>query len=150
MQTEFFNLTGTGFSRFEPTKKSLIELNRRLVSLKTLLVSEMNNPYVNSNDTINELWSIAYANVGELNQQIERSLWNIGGTELYLDTNKSEIREEDAKNIHAIIIREGGDIFTSFGALFGYTFIKIKKDKIRRGILDKNGKSKINPLTFYH
>lgn len=150
IDTEFLNLNASNYSSIEPSENSLKELSSRLERLKILLVSEMNNPYINSNDTINELWSIAYSNVGELNQQIEFSLMYVGEKVLNLNTGKSEIGEVDTKNVQIVIKRIGYDIFTSLGALTGYTSNKIKKDKIRRGILDKNGKAKINPIEFYH
>lgn len=53
IQKEFLEYIGSNSSdvRMPPTVDSLKDLNKRFVRLKNLLVSEMNNPYVNSNDT---------------------------------------------------------------------------------------------------
>ncbi len=149
---EFVDLIGSSSTdvRIEPTVNSLEELSSRLVRLKKLLVSEMNNPCVNNNDPINELCSIAYINVGKLNRQIEISLSNIGEEIFNLNTGKSEIKELHTQSIHNVIKRTFGDIFESVSAFIDYTLNKIKRDKIERGILDKDGKSKINPKDFFH
>jgi hypothetical protein len=131
------------------SENSLREYSSRLERLKILLVSEMDNPYLNSNDTINELWSLTYANVGQLNQQIEFSLMNVGKRVVNLNKGAVEIGEVDTANVKIVIRQLAGEIFTSVGATTGYIFSKVKRDKIRLGLLDKNGKSKINPLNFY-
>lgn len=127
----------------------LREYGSRLLRLKNLLVSEMDNPYLNSNDTITELWSHTYANVGELNQQIEYCFADVGKKVLNLNTGKSEIGVVDTVHIRSVIMKISGEIFTSVGATTGYIFSKVKRDKIQMGLLDKNGKSKINPKNFY-
>ena len=131
------------------SENSLREYSNRLERLKSLLITEMDNPYLNSNDTITELWSLTYAKVGELNQQIELFLLNVGEKVFNLNKGAVEIGEVDTANVKIVIRQFSFDIFTSVGATTGYIISKIKRDKIRMGLLDKNGKSKINPINFY-
>lgn len=125
-------------------KKAIIDFE----NLNNLFIEEMNNPYLNSNDTIIELWSHAYGVLGSLILQLENSLIFVGDKSYNPVTHEVGIIELDAVGIESLFQKMHGDVFTSIGAL-GYIYVKINNEKIKRGILDKNGKSKINPIDFY-
>lgn len=148
IDVEFFNYIGGNYGGRYLSESSVRELNERLESLKALFVSEIENPYLNSNDTLKQLWSLAYGCVGELNQQIKFRLMHVGKKVLNLNTGKSEIGRIDSVNLKSSMLEIGDKIFTTVSTAISYTQNKIKKDKIQLGIIDKNGKSKISPLSF--
>lgn len=149
IDAEFININGSNYGGRLLTEDDLREFGSKLGKLKNLFVSEMDNPYVNSNDTIYKLWSLAYSNVGELDWNIELELSFIGSEIQNLNTNKVEIKKVDSEQMQKTIQRIYGKIFTSVGYVTGYTKEKIKKDKIQRGLLDDKGNSKINPIDYY-
>lgn len=73
------------------------------------------------------------------------------GEEIFnLNTGNPEIKALDSERMLNVIKRMNGDVFKSITALTGFALQKIKQDKIKRGLLDKNGKSKINLDDFFH
>lgn len=137
------------YNNMELTEKNIIDLDNKIEKIKDLFVDEMDNPYLNNNDTINILWNMFYSRYGKLKQQIENNMLLVGQPVVNLNTGVVEIMKIDTLQIKKTIKLISGDIFFSIGALTGYTFNKIEDDKIKKGILDENGKSKINPKDFY-
>lgn len=129
------------------SEKVVIDYSRRLDRLDSLFVSEMENPYLNSNDTLYEYWSLAYSSIGELNGQLKSNIERKGIKLLNLNTGKTEIGKIDTA--HAELMIRNIDIFKSVGGLPGFFDMKIKRDKIRMGVLNKNGKHKVNADNFY-
>lgn len=146
---EFISLNGGNFGGRNLSEVDARELNNRLEKLKGLFVSEMDNIYLNSGDTLKQLWSLAYSNIGQLNQQVVFSLMNLGKEVVNLNTNSREIEKLDSEHLRKLIISLYGEVFKSVGIAKDYTANKIKEDKIKWGLLDKAGKTKININDFY-
>jgi hypothetical protein len=114
--------------------ESLKKYQSTLKEMKTMFYEEMNNPYLNSYDTLQMLWIIAYGEIGERYRQIGIRLRhpNIDSTGLASYFNGTE-----------------DGLWTSIVVVTSHGFNRIKKDRIRKGILTKDGKYKINPNDFF-
>lgn len=127
----------------------LKDYSGRLERMRSLLVSEVENPYLNSSDTIYELWSIAYSSVGRLNSDIVRTLAQKGRPFYNPKTGEKWVGKIDSVQAAIMIRQFAPDIYSSVITLTGFIQSKVRKDKIRMGVLNKDGNPKVNPMDFY-
>lgn len=122
----------------------------KLGHMKDLFVAGMDNPYLNSVDTLTQLWSMAYGIVGNIRQQIGYRLQFIGKPVQNLNTGRTEIQQADTVGLSSYIAGVDLEYFMSVTAATDHAIEWVKKDKIKRGLLDRDGKSKINLEGLWH
>lgn len=122
----------------------------KIEEMKVLFVQQMDNPYLNSIDTLQQIWAIAYGDLGETKRQIDLNLYGLGKLIINLNNGKVEKSELDVENLKAYLKAANSRLFLSLGAATGYANNKIRIDKIKRGLLDSKGKYKITAETLYN
>lgn len=146
IEKEYISLFGVSPLMSEGELK---EYSGKLERLKSLLVSEVENPYLNSIDTIYELWNIAYSSVSRLNSEIVYALEQKGKSFYNPTTREKWVGKIDSIRASNMIRQFAPDIYSSVITLTGFIQSKVRKDKIRMGVLNKDGKPKVNPMDFY-
>lgn len=131
------------------SENDIIEYRRRLNRLMELLVSEMDNTYLNSDSTMTKLWSLTYGNIATLDGQLEYDLAEKGRNYFNPTTGERWVGKVDSEHAALMIKNKSGDIFISVGALNSYVYIKSKEDRIKWGLLGKDGKPNVNPEDQY-
>lgn len=140
LRSVFFDIQEVGFPsklmlhKIQYTKPYLTEYASKLTTQANLLKGEMDNPYLNSSDTLRQLWVIHYNITSDMVRQISFEL---------------DEGEVEAESLSRYLNKAFDEYWLSYGALTGYGFNRIDKDLIRLGQINKKGKAKLNPKDFY-